>query len=111
MPLAFWLRGRKLRGCQSVTDLLSARVGPQAETQLETNLGKGRLLSSNIGELTRRSGVSGGYPGTVVRPLSKENEGSAAETLISRAGDFFALQRTPTPVGLPPAGSATGGGW
>ena len=71
-----------------------------------------RLLSSSIGELTRRLVTLNGTVGDVMRDLPRKSEGSCAETQISQAGDFFALWRAPGEVDRSRANgqSATGGG-
>ena len=73
---------------------------------------EGRLLSSNISELTRRPVTLNGTVGDVMRDLSRKIEGSCAETQISQAGDFLALWRAPVDIDRARATgqSATGGG-
>ena len=73
---------------------------------------EGRLLSSNIGELTRHPVTFYDIVDDVTRDLPRKTEGSCAETQISQAGDFFALWRAPIGIGRPRANgqSAAGGG-
>jgi hypothetical protein len=82
--LAFELRGMGKPHVSAGQRLLPELLGWQGPTAVII-LSEGRLLSSNIGELIR------------VAPRPRRNmAGSGRETLISQAGDFFALRWAPT---------------
>ena len=104
-------RSRRKSHHESGTSVASLNQALTVESSAHiTILFEGRLLSSNIGELNRPPLATSRFVVATRRIPLRNSGGSVAETLICRAGDFFALRCAPIAIGRPIAHPRRGAG-